>query len=152
MKRYNIVCGAHNGLELLLIALIILTRNGLAGPTRILQVVGSSIFAFGLFLLIYSGIHLRRASRSQPDSEGEALATKGPYRILRHPYYLGGIILILGLALGLRSVWGLIGTVFLLVPSAVYVGRLEDTALAEKFGDDWIRYADRTYFMFPPVY
>ena len=87
-----------------------------------------------------------------PDTEGEALATEGPYRIVRHPYYLGGIILIMGLALGLRSIWGLIGTVFLLVPSAIYVGRLEDTALAEKFEEDWRRYADRTYFMFPPIY
>ena len=152
VKRYNIVCGAHNGLELLLVAVIILTRDGLAGPTRVLQVVGFSIFAFGLFLLIYSGVHLWSASRSKPDTEEETLATEGPYRIIRHPYYLGDIILIMGLALGLRSVWGLIGTVFLLVPSAIYVGRLEDTALAEKFGEVWRRYADRSYFMFPPVY
>lgn len=152
MRKYNIVCGAHNGLELLLIVVIILTRDSIAGPTRILQVVGFSIFAFGLFLLIYSGVHLRRASRRKPDTEGEALATEGPYRIVRHPYYLGDIILIMGLALGLRSVWGLIGTVFLLVPSAIYVGRMEDTALAEKFGEVWRRYADRTYFMFPSVY
>ncbi len=152
MKRYNLVCGAHNGLELLLIALIILTRKSLAGPTIVLQVIGFSIAAFGLFLLIYSGVHLRRASRGSADSEGEALATKGPYSIVRHPYYLGDIILIMGVALGLRSLWGLIGTVFLLVPSAIYVGRLEDTILAEKFGEVWRSYADRTYFMFPPIY
>ena len=119
VMRYNIVCGAHNGLELFLIAATILTRDGLAGPTRVLQVVGFSIFAFGLFLLVYSGVHLRRASRGEPDTEGNVLATGGPYRIVRHPYYLGDIIIILGLAVGLRSVWGLIGTVFLLIPSAI---------------------------------
>ncbi len=80
------------------------------------------------------------------------MATDGPYRIVRHPYYLGDIILIMGLAIGLRSAWGVVGTLFLLIPSAIYVARLEDETLAEKFGEDWSSYADRTYFMFPPVY
>ena len=152
MKRYNLICGAHNGLELLLIVLIVLTRNGIAWQTRILQVVGFSIFAFGLILLIYSGVHLVRAARSKAQTGVEALATGGPYKIVRHPYYLGDIILIMGLAIGLRSVWGIVGTLFLLIPSAIYVARLEDAALAEKFGEDWRSYADRTYLMFPPVY
>lgn len=152
MKRYNLICGAHNGLELLLIILIVLTRSGIDRPTRILQVVGFSILAFGLFLLIYSGVHLWRANRSQAQTGVEALATGGPYNIVRHPYYLGDIILIMGLAIGLRSVWGIVGTLFLLIPSAIYVARLEDAALAEKFGEDWRSYADRTYLMFPPVY
>ena len=152
LKRYNVMCGAHNGLELLLIVLIVLTRNGIARPTWILQVVGFSIFAIGLFLLIYSGVHLVRAARSKAQTGVEALATDGPYRIVRHPYYLGNIILIIGLAIGLRSVWGIVGTLFLLIPSAIYVARLEDEALAEKFGEDWRKYTDRTYFMFPPVY
>ena len=64
----------------------------------------------------------------------------------------GAIILIMGLAIGLTSVWGIVGTLFLLIPSAIYVARLEDEALVEKFGEDWMSYADRTYFMFPPVY
>ena len=152
MKRYNLICEAHNGLEFLLIVLIVLTRNGVAEPTRILQVVGFSIFASGLFLLIYSGVRLWRATRSKAQPGGEALATDGPYRLVRHPYYLGDIILIMGLAIGLRSVWGIVGTLFLLIPSSIHVARLEDDALAEKFGEEWGSYAERTYFMFPPLY
>lgn len=152
MKRYNLICGAFNGLEILLIVLIVLTRNGIVRPTRILPVVGFSIFALGLFLLIYAGVHLWRANRSKAEAGVQALATGGPYRLVRHPYYLGDIILIVGLAVGLGSVWGLAGTLFLLIPSAIYVARLEDETLAEKFGDEWRSFADRTYFMFPPVY
>ncbi len=58
----------------------------------------------------------------------------------------------MGLAIGFRSVWSIAGTLLLLIPSAIYVARLEDDALAEKFGEDWRSYADRTYCMFPPVY
>ena len=152
MQRYNLICGAHNALELLLIVLIVLTRNSIARPTRILQVVGFLIFAFGLFLLIYSGVYLWRATRSKAQTGVEAFATDGPYRIVRHPYYLGGIILITGLAIGFGTVWGMVGTLLLLIPSAIYVARLEDEALAEKFGEDWRSFADRTYYMFPPVY
>ena len=82
----------------------------------------------------------------------EALATDGPYRLVRHPYYLGDLILIIGLSVGLRSVWGIVGTLFLLIPTAIYVARLEEEDLEEKFGEDWKSFADRTYFMFPPVY
>ena len=152
LQRYNLICGAHNALELLLIVLIVLTRNSIARPTRILQVVGFLIFAFGLFLLIYSGVYLWRATRSKAQTGVEAFATDGPYRIVRHPDYLGGIILIMGLAIGFRSVWGIVGTLLLLVPSPIYVARLEDATLAEKFGEDWRSFADRTYYMFPPVY
>jgi protein-S-isoprenylcysteine O-methyltransferase Ste14 len=152
LKRYNLICGAHNGLEFLLILVTILTRDGIAGPARILQIAGFSILAFGLFLLVYSGVHLKRAARSTALAEVEALATGGPYGIVRHPYYLGDIILIMGLAIGLRSVWGIVGTLFLLIPSAIYVARMEDEALAEKFGEDWRSYAKQTYFMFPPIY
>jgi protein-S-isoprenylcysteine O-methyltransferase Ste14 len=152
LKRYNIICLAHNGLELLLLVLVILTRGVIAEPMRILQTVGFLLFAVGLFLLIYSGVHLRRATRNLTLTKEDALAKSGPYRIVRHPYYLGDIILILGAAIGFRSVWGIVGTLFLLIPSAIYVARLEDEALAGKFGEDWERYADQTNFMFPLLY
>ena len=151
-KRYSLICGVHNGLEFLLYAVIILTRNALPGPILILQIVGFSVFALGLILLIYSGVHLKRASQGKSIDEVSSLATEGPYRVVRHPYYLGDIILIIGLAIGFRSVWGLSGALFLVIPSAINVARLEDKALAEKFGENWKSYAGRTYFMFPPVY
>ena len=152
LKNYKVICGAHNGIELFLYILIVLTRNDITGPKQILQVAGFSVFAFGLFLLIYSGVHLRRASRIKARRGVGVLATDGPFKIVRHPYYLGDIILVMGLAIGLRSIWGIIGTLILLIPSAIYVARLEDNTLAEKFGEDWRSYKDRTYFMFPPVF
>ncbi len=145
-KRYNLVCGVHNGLEILLIALIFLSRNSLPWASPTLSVVGFSISAFGLFLLLYSGIHLMRANRQQ------VLATSGPYGLVRHPYYLGAIVLILGLALGLGSLWGILGNLFLLIPMAVYVARMEEEALAGLLGEQWQAYADRTHFMFPLIY
>ena len=150
VKRYNLICGTHNGLELLLILLIILTRDGIVGPKLIFQIFGFSISALGLSLLVYAGLNLRRSAHSEHPTG--TLATNGPYRLVRHPYYLGDILLILGLSIGLRSIWGFVATLFLLIPSAIYVARLEEEMLEEKFGDAWKRFVERTYFMFPFIY
>lgn len=152
MKRYGLVCGMYNGLQLLNFLVIVLTRNGIGGPRGIFQAVGFSIFALGQFLLIYTGVHLRRARRAEDQTGPDALATDGPYRFVRHPYYLSDLTLSLGLSIGLRSAWGIVGTLLLLIPTAIHVAKLEEEILEERFGESWRRFAERTYFMFPPVY
>ena len=40
----------------------------------------------------------------------------------------------------------------LVIPTGIYRARLEEKALARKFGTEWDHYSKRTYFMFPPAY
>ncbi len=57
---------------------------------------------------------------------GHVVVTDGPYRFVRHPGYVGGILLNLGWGLALGSLWALI-------PSAIVVGLLVvRTALEDK--------------------
>jgi protein-S-isoprenylcysteine O-methyltransferase Ste14 len=62
------------------------------------------------------------------------------------------VVSALGLALALRSPWGLIGVFLLFAPAGAYRAMLEDKALAQQFGPQWSQYADRTFFMFPPLW
>ncbi|HEY2581619.1 MAG TPA: isoprenylcysteine carboxylmethyltransferase family protein, partial [Mucilaginibacter sp.] len=60
-------------------------------------------------------------------SEEQTIISTGPYAIVRHPMYIGALILLLGIPIALGSWWGL----FAIVPiSAVIVWRLIDE---EKF-------------------
>ena len=152
MRRYGLVCGVYNGLQLFLLLVSILTRNGIGGRSEILRVAGFSVFALGLVLLVYSGVQLRRATRTEQQTEREALATDGPCRFVRHAYYLSDLIVSVGLAIGLRSVWGIVGTLLVLIPTAIHVARLEEEVLSEEFGEVWRRFTEGTYFMFPLVY
>ncbi len=71
---------------------------------------------------------------------------------MRRPLYLGMIISIAGLALGMRSMWGLITTFVVFLPLTVLRERLEETALRRKFGITWEEYTTQTYFIFPLVF
>jgi hypothetical protein len=61
----------------------------------------------------------------------------------------GVVVSTFGIALGLKSLWGLLLTLFVFVPLGVYRARLEEQALARKFGPAWEAYARRTDFMLP---
>ena len=79
----------------------------------------------------------------RPFQESRSLVVAGPFRISRNPMYLGMALLLIGLAIGFGTT-----TPWIAIPSFVFViDRLiiphEETALADKFGDDYARYRAR---------
>jgi protein-S-isoprenylcysteine O-methyltransferase Ste14 len=42
-------------------------------------------------------------------------------------------------------------TLFLSIPSVVYRARVEDRLLREKFGAEWVAYAERVGFLIPKL-
>lgn len=100
------------------------------------------------------------------------LATSGPYAVVRHPSYVGSAMIGIGTVLchlgkgswfvnynGLETVWGRVfavtwAAVALWIP-AVLLRRVnvEDEALHNRFGGEWVAYARRTpYKLIPFVY
>jgi protein-S-isoprenylcysteine O-methyltransferase Ste14 len=72
------------------------------------------------------------------------LVTTGPFRVSRHPMYLGMVSALLGVAVTLGS-----ATPFLVPPAfavllTVRFIHAEEAALAARFGDAWTAYAART--------
>jgi protein-S-isoprenylcysteine O-methyltransferase Ste14 len=82
-----------------------------------------------------------------PDARG--LVTAGPYRLVRHPLYLGEIVSALGVALGTdRVVIGLAGWVALVVVQMLRA-RFEEQTLRAAF-DEYVRYAQTTRWRIIP--
>ena len=84
----------------------------------------------------------------QPEHE---LVTDGIYRVIRHPSYLGMIILMLGWALAFRSGLGVI-LAALIVPPLLARIRSEETLLRLQFGDEYDAYRRRTSRLIPGIY
>jgi len=84
--------------------------------------------------------------------EGHRLATRGPYRFVRHPIYTGmfGMLLATGLAI---SYWFslLAATVVFFIGTIIRV-RSEEKLLREQFGAEFEAYAERVPAMLPGVY
>jgi protein-S-isoprenylcysteine O-methyltransferase Ste14 len=72
---------------------------------------------------------------------GHRLVTHGPYRLVRHPMYLGLALAALG-ALAVYRTWSAVLFV-LQTPVLVRRAQREDVLLAQTYGDTWQRYAGR---------
>ncbi len=93
----------------------------------------------------------RRFSGLVAIQPGHELVTGGIYRVIRHPSYLGMIILMLGWALAFRSGLGLILAALIIPPLLARI-RSEENLLRLQFGDEYDAYRRRTSRLIPGIY
>ena len=99
----------------------------------VLQVVGA-IALVGSFLLI--SLTFRENSFLSPtvriqQERGQTVISTGPYHYVRHPMYVGGLLLFLGTPLLLGSWYGLL-LVLVFIPAGAVRAVLEERALREE--------------------
>jgi len=120
---------------------------------RWLNIVGFILIALGYAFAAWAMVENRFFSsvvRIQTD-RGHVVCDSGPYRIVRHPGYVGNILPLLGIVLALGSVWTLIPAAIALAVSLVRTA-LEDRTLQEELPG----YRDYTrrvrHRLFPGIY
>jgi protein-S-isoprenylcysteine O-methyltransferase Ste14 len=126
--------------QLVLFALILATW--FFGPG--LTYLGFVPAALGAALVAWSARVLGRSFTPfpKPPTDGELVET-GPYRVLRHPIYSGGVLFFAGLSL-VFSVYGLALTAVLAL-FWVAKARLEERHLSGRF-PEYVEYRRRTWF------
>ena len=121
---------------------------GLDAPRR---PVGWAILAAGLGLVAWAMSALRSEGGGLPVSAlpPPRLATHGPYRISRHPIYLGFDVAIIGagLALGSPALAWIIAPAFL--PAWMLYALAEERGLERRFRDAWRSYRRRVGMLSP---
>ena len=135
------------GIGIVLISFLVDIRLQMAW--NIAKPSGIILVIIGMSLVIWAAVYIKGAFLGEVEPRLERLICEGPYRVVRHPIYLGMSIALLGVTVSLRSWPGMIGVFLLFLPSEIYRAILEEKALAAKFGSVWERYATRTPFMLP---
>jgi protein-S-isoprenylcysteine O-methyltransferase Ste14 len=97
------------------------------------EITGSILIFFALIILLIAARDLRPALTIMPEPKiGAPFITKGIYKIIRHPMYLGVILIGVGLTLMKLSLVGLVFTAILIIDLKIKY-RYEDRLLIGKW-------------------
>ncbi len=152
MNREPLIRLAHNAAWVVVVVISLVAKTPSLLPATLALILGIIVFAGGLAVFGWAMAYLRQEVRGIIEPVSERFLEVGPYQYVRHPLYLGVIIALIGLALALQSLWGVVATVVLFIPLSIYRARLEESAIARRFGSRWKDYVRDTSFMFPPLY
>lgn len=145
-------------LQLIPLAIVILApfgdRRGIAAVTEstVLRYLGLALFALGFLGMQWAEVTLaRQFSIYVKLQKGHRLITKGLYRYIRHPRYLGITIFAAGVSLVFRSWLGLLLAAALLITLLLRI-RSEEAMLRREFGPEWEAYAAGSWRLVPFIY
>lgn len=113
-----------------------------------------ALVMFGLFIFFSSAVYLRVKKK-------DGLVTSGPYRLIRHPQYLGMTLSTLGLTswsiwilqntfgIGFLSPLQTIVVWFIMLAAYIVLASLEEIFLSKSFGARFENYRTQVPFMIP---
>jgi uncharacterized membrane protein len=105
----------------------------LSRPTQRSVAIGGAVAAAGELLRIWAAGHLEK---------GREVTMSGPYRLTRHPLYVGSAVMGLGFAMASNSSWtAAIVAAYLALTIGAAIRR-EERHLTEKFGSAYPEYRE----------
>lgn len=153
---------ASRGLHLMILGFIFLVlfssafRFGFMGRRLwpeglVISGAGLGMTAAGLLFTVWARVHLGKYWSGEVQiKEGHRLIKTGPYALVRHPIYTGFLLAILGSAVTLGEVRGLV------IIGATLTAfwrklRIEEAVLSREFGGEYAAYRGRTKALIPFV-
>ena len=118
---------------------------------RVSRIVGGLLTVPGFALGLWSVITQLTRGRGTPlpVMPTQELLTEGPFRYCRNPMTLGTILAYLGIAVAAGTMAGTVLVLGLAALLLVYLKRLEEGELAERFGEAYLAYRRETPFIIP---
>lgn len=110
--------------------------------------ISAVVSLIGYLIVILTFMKNRFASRVIVVEEGQKVITTGPYKVVRHPMYLGTILLYLSSPLVLGSYWAVIPALFM-IPVLVYRIINEEEILKRDL-PGYVEYTEKTRYRLIP--
>jgi protein-S-isoprenylcysteine O-methyltransferase Ste14 len=130
--------------------LLIFSGSSEASTALLLASSGSLLAVAGAAFVLRSRAELGPAWSFVPKADRDTgLVTTGPYRLVRHPIYLGLALLAIGEALAFGGWPALVIVVFGIVPTFAWRARAEEKLLRRTFGERFAVYRQRTKMIIP---
>jgi protein-S-isoprenylcysteine O-methyltransferase Ste14 len=101
--------------------------------------LGAALSGAGLLVSVWTFLAFPSIGTGHYVAEGQVLVSRGPYAWVRHPSYLGVLLLWFGLGIAFRSLPVMVAAAFYSVVYQLYARREEEMMLAA-FGEAYTRY------------
>jgi protein-S-isoprenylcysteine O-methyltransferase Ste14 len=120
---------------------------------RTIYALGIAVWLAGIALRLYSIRILGRFfTFNIAISSTQRVIEQGPYRWLRHPSYLGGLLALLGFGMTLTNWLAMLLPVCCMTAGYIYRIRIEEQALVHGLGPAYSEYMRRTWRLIPYVF
>ena len=129
------------------------TKIGRVYPWNIFFAIGMALTAIGLTVRVHSILTLRQFfTYSVAKVENQKIIESGLYKFIRHPGYLGQLIIFLGISISLSN-W--LSILFMIIPVMVgylYRIQVEERFMIKELGENYLNYQSRTKRIIPLIY
>ena len=114
-------------------------------------IAGSILIAAGMFFALWSiEVQFTRGRGTPlPVMPTQGLLTTGPFRYCRNPMTLGTVLAYLGMSIAAATAVGVTLVLILAGILVLYLKRVEEKELAERFGKDYLAYMREVPFIIP---
>lgn len=117
------------------------------------SILGIAIYLAGMIIRWLSILQLKDAfTVDVAVSKGQQLKKDGFYRTVRHPSYLGILLIIIGLGIGMNNIISFLITVVPVFIALSYRINVEEKLLNEFFGNEYREYSLLTKRIIPWIY
>lgn len=120
--------------------LFVLLVSWLGDTNLTLLYAGAAVAAVGELIRMWASGHVKK---------NKELATNGPYAYVRHPLYVGNILILVGYSVASNMWWSFVLMAFLLwfyYPPAI---SYEDNKLKKIFGEQWTEWSQNIHALIP---
>jgi len=123
-------------------------RFGWSAPPLAAVVIGNVLVAAGIGLAEFVIVQNNYAAATITVEADQPLVSTGLYGLVRHPMYVGALVMMVGTPLALGSYWGLLTS----IPGAlVFVARITDEEKALRHDlDGYVEYTEKVHYRLVP--
>jgi protein-S-isoprenylcysteine O-methyltransferase Ste14 len=116
-------------------------------PTAVI-VIGDALVAVGLGIAMFVVIQNSYAAANVTVEAGQKVITTGLYGFVRHPMYVGALIMMVGIPLALDSWWGLV----ILIPGVIglVLRILDEEKMLKQELDGYSEYTQKVHYRLVP--
>ena len=137
----------------LLAAILDHLRIGLIEPYIVLNIIGALLMAAGIAIRIAAARTLGRYyTRTLRIGNDQHVITSGLYKRIRHPGYLGDILLFVAAGISMSNVLLLVFNAAIMIPIYIHRMNIEEELLSQTLGREYRTYMIGTKRIIPYIY